>query len=428
MKKILVPLILASLSVLPSLAAASSSSYAQLLEQISAPPPAAPAPAPKAVPGQRADGRYWVTIAAPDKRSRTRLLEEGFDIVVVSKDRRTVSGIADKALLDRLSSRAVSVLSSRPLADYSSGVSRDFPQADAVYHNYQETTDLLRQLAAKNPDIASVFSIGKTVQGRDIWCLRVNTSVKGNGPSDKPGAFFMGNIHAREHLADEVPLLFASWLMDHRNDPEIKNYISTLDIFIIPMANPDGVEYDIKDGQYQYFRKNMEKNSDGSFGVDLNPNFDSWWCREGASHYPPSDTYCGPKAFSEPESRDIRDFFLAHKNIKTHISYHSYASEILYPYGGSDEDVADPRDKAALVKIADQMAKLTGYTAEKSSALYIATGDSCDWAYATDKVLAFTVELEGDGFYPGPAVIKGTVDRNVKAAVYLLSMTANPYQ
>ncbi len=428
MKKILLPLLLTVAPALQSFAAEAPSSYEQLLKHITTPPAGdAVYPAARASASQAA-GLYWVTIKAADKAERTSLLEQGFDIIEVDRAKGTVSGIAGQELMDHLSSKSFSVLSRRPLAEHAAAVSKDFPAADAIYHNYKETTDLLRDLAARNSDIASLFSIGKTLEGRDIWCLRVNSSAKGEAPSSKPGAFFLGNIHAREHLADEVPLLFAAWLMDHRNDADVKKYISTLDIYIAPMGNPDGVEYDIKSGSYQYFRKNLAKNADGSRGVDLNRNFDSWWCEAGASTYPGSDTYCGPKAFSEPESQHIRDFMLARRNIKTHISYHSYASEILYPYGGSDSDVPNAKDKQAFIKHAAEMGKLTGYEPLKSSEMYIATGDSCDWAYDATGALSFTFELEGRGFYPGAAIVKGAVERNIKAAVYLLSVTDDPYR
>ncbi|OGS12741.1 MAG: hypothetical protein A2234_00420 [Elusimicrobia bacterium RIFOXYA2_FULL_58_8] len=118
----------------------------------------------------------------------------------------------------------------------------------------------------------------------------------------------------------------------------------------------------------------------------------------------------------------------ARPNLKTHISYHSYAGTILYPWGGSEEDVPDQKDKQAFIQIATEMGRLTGYHPEKSSDMYVATGDSCDWAYAARKVLAFTFELEGRGFYPGAAIITSAVEKNVKAAVYLLSVTDNPYK
>ncbi len=403
-------------------------SFNQLLKDITA-PAAARAPEPEersAILSAPSDGRYWVTVKAADKYARTRLLEAGMDIVEIKGD--NVSGFAGPHTMELLQSGGFVVLSRVPLSEYLAGRQKDFPAADAVYHNYKETWDLLKQMAAKNPDIASLFSIGKSIEGRDIWCLRINSNAKGEAPSSKPGALFIGNHHAREHLSNEVPLLFAAWLFDHRGDTAIKGYIAGLDIYIIPMLNPDGVEYDIKNGSYQYFRKNARVNPDKSIGVDLNRNYDSWWCESGASTYPGADTYCGPKAFSEPESQAVKRFIEARKNLKTHISYHSYASSILYPWGGKEEDVPKAQDKQVFVKMAAEMAKLTGYTPEKSSDMYIATGDSCDWAYAAGGIFAFTFELEGNGFYPGAAIISKAVSSNIKAAVYLLSVTDDPYK
>ena len=385
------------------------------------------APAPAAPEDVQAaqDDRYWVTVYASDSHARTRLLEAGLDIVEIQKDR--VSGVIHKESLPRLSQKSVLMVGIKPLSEHIRSAFKDFPTADAAYHNYKETTDLLNSIVSKNSDITSLTSIGKTIEGRDIWCLRINTTAKGSKDSTKPGAVYIGNHHAREHLSNEVPLLFAVWLMDNRNTPDVKKYLDTLDIYIIPMLNPDGVEYDIKTGSYKWQRKNMRVNSDKSVGVDLNRNYDSWFGGEGTSHTPSADTYCGPSAFSEPESIAIKKFVQARKNLKTLMSYHSYASSILYPYGGSDADVPG-KDKDVFIKMADQMASLTGYTAEKSSAMYIATGDACDWAYDAGKIFAFTTELEGNGFYPGAAIIDKTVKGNIKAAVYMLSVTDNPYK
>jgi len=426
MNRILLSLLLLGAAIIP-LRAGDNTSYSQLLAEItSIDTTVVPEPALDKTARQADAGRYWVTVKAADNHDRTRLLEAGLDIVEINKD--SVSGYAGPYTMGQLSNKSFSVLSRMPLADYLGMAAKDFPSQDAAYHNFKETTDLLKEMAAKNPEIASVFSIGKTVEGRDIWCLRINSSAKGETVSAKPGALYIGNHHAREHLSNEVPLLFAAYLFDHKNDADIKKYISALDIYIIPMLNPDGAEYDIKNGSYQYYRKNMAFNSDKSCGVDLNRNYDSWWCESGASTYPGADTYCGPKAFSEPESQAVKRFIEARKNLKTHISYHSYASEILYPWGGSEDDVPDARDKAVFEKVGAEMGKLTGYYSHKSSEMYVATGDSCDWAYQAGKIFAFTFELEGKGFYPGAAIISSAVSKNIKAAVYLLSVTDNPYK
>ena len=427
MKMSLLSIVLLGAAALP-LTAAENISYSQLLREITS-VEQAPAPEPSvekiSIPGADA-GRYWVTVKAADSRARTRLLEAGLDIVEIAKD--SVSGYAGPYTMGQLSNKSFVVTSQVPLADYLGKMNKDFPSQDAAYHNFKETTDLLKEMAARNSDIASLFSIGKTVEGRDIWCLRINSAAKGETPSAKPGALYIGNHHAREHLSNEVPLLFAAYLLDHKNDADIKKYIATLDIYIIPMLNPDGAEYDIKNGSYQYYRKNMSVNSDKSRGVDLNRNYDSWWCQAGASNYPGADTYCGPRAFSEPESQAVKRFVEARRNLKTHISYHTYGSEILYPWGGTDAEISNTRDKQVFIKAGDEMGKLTGYRSYKSSEMYVATGDSCDWAYAAGGIFAFTFELEGRGFYPGAAIITNAVTKNIKAAVYLLSITDNPYK
>ncbi|OGR43200.1 MAG: hypothetical protein A2X28_02720 [Elusimicrobia bacterium GWA2_56_46] len=385
-------------------------------------------PAPAAAPGERESGRddrLWVAISASNSRERTRLLEAGVDIVEIRKDR--VYGVIHRDALSQLSGRGIGVLSQEPLSLHL-GSLKDFPAADAAYHNFKETTELLNALASRNSDVASVFSIGKSVEGRDIWCFRVNSSARGSDPSAKPGAVYIGNHHAREHLSNEVPLLFAVWLMDNRAVPEVKKYIDTLDIYIIPMLNPDGAEFDIKTGSYKWQRKNRRVNSDRSIGVDLNRNYDSWFGGQGASHYPSADTYCGPSAFSEPESTAVKKLVEARKNLRTMISYHSYASTVLYPYGGSEAEIPDARDRKVFVDMAGRMGALTGYHPEKSSDMYVATGDTCDWAYDIGGIFAFTIELEGNSFYPGAGIIDRAVKNNIKAAAYMLSVTDDPYK
>ncbi|MEK7722276.1 MAG: M14 family metallopeptidase [Elusimicrobiota bacterium] len=437
MKRVLISLALTNLLTFAVSAGETSGpvnvSFDQLLSRITSVPadtPAAPGPvSDKAAFAGQAGDRYWITVKAADKYARTRLLEAGMDIVEVNGGKS--SGFAGPHTMDLLSSGAFVVESKMTIAQYDAVRNRnltDFPVPDAAYHNFMETTGLLRQMADANPEIASLFSIGKTSEGRDIWCLRINSDAKGEAASSKPGALYIGNHHAREHLSNEVPLLFAAWLFDHKNDADIKEYINNLDIYIVPMLNPDGAEYDIKTGSYRYHRKNMRVNPDKSIGVDLNRNYDSWFCEAGASTYPGSDTYCGPRAFSEPESQAVKKLIEGRKNLKTHISYHSYGSVILYPWGGQEADIADVKDRQAFIGMAAAMGRLTGYSPEKSSDLYVATGDSCDWAYAAAGIFAFTFELEGGGFYPGAAVITRAVTSNIKAAVYMLSVTDNPYK
>lgn len=404
--------------------AAFAGPFEQLRRGLELPPVPGPAFSPEAPGYLQGDGRFWVTVAAQDKYGRSALLNAGLDIVEIGK--YSVSGFISGGELEQLAAKGFLVKSSQPIQDYARQHLKDFPLNDAAYHNYKETTDLLARLAGENPAETSLFSIGKTTEGRDIWCLRLNPAEKGETPSARPAAFFMGNHHGREHLSNEVSLALARHLLENKNAPEIRKFLDTLDIYIAPMTNPDGAEYDISTGKYRWHRKNTRVNPDQSIGVDLNRNYDSLWCQAGASHYPGSDTYCGPSAFSEPETRAVRDFVLARPNIRTLMSYHSYSSLLLYPWAGKDTPVESERDRKVFEALAKGMTAFTGYTPQQSSDLYVATGDTTDWAYAARGIFSFTTELEGTTFYPGAAMIERASAKNVKAALYLLGATDDP--
>lgn len=52
----------------------------------------------------------------------------------------------------------------------------------------------------------------------------------------------------------------------------------------------------------------------------------------GASKNPCSETYAGPKAFSEPETLALSEFIKTFHNLKLYISFHSYSQLLLFPY------------------------------------------------------------------------------------------------
>ena len=73
-------------------------------------------------------------------------------------------------------------------------------------------------------------------------------------------------------------------------------------------------------------------------GVDLNRNFDikfgfGFGFGENTIKDPCGNNYCGPKPFSESESKSVSDFIIKHKNtLKIYITFHAYSQTWLYPY------------------------------------------------------------------------------------------------
>lgn len=60
----------------------------------------------------------------------------------------------------------------------------------------------------------------------------------------------------------------------------------------------------------------------------------------GVSSNPCASNYGGPEAFSEPESRHLRDFVTEHSDkIKMYIAFHSYGQFLVFPFSYTEEPV-----------------------------------------------------------------------------------------
>lgn len=370
---------------------------------------------------------YWMKISAQDKFQRSVIANTGAAIEIVQDD--YVIAYGNDVELEKIQKLGWLQASSN-LAE-----EKDFPIKDSIYHNYSELTAELQQLANKNPDLVQLTSIAKTTEGRDIWAIRISSDLA--HADQKAAAIYMGGHHAREHLSVELPLMWAQYLIEQyrAQNNRIVSLINSRDIHIIPTVNPDGMEYDIKDGNYKMWRKNRIANSDGTFGVDLNRNYGYQWGTGGSSSNTNSETYKGSKPFSEIETVAIKNYIESHVNITTLLTFHSYSKLILYPWGHKYDSMDIANDLAVHETMAKKMAEWNGYTPEQSSALYIASGDTTDWSYGAHKIISFTFELDpssngfgGGGFYPSPDVIKPVFQKNLEPCLYLLEYADNPYR
>jgi carboxypeptidase T len=386
--------------------------------------------------GHGGSGTNFVHIKAKDKYERTKIVNMGVSIEALASD--SVYGMVSDELLAKVKASDLELVETFTVKDPAKGL--DFPREDARFHNYAEMTKALDDLAANNPKIMKKFSIGKTIQGRDIWAIQVNSSesvlksAPGAAISAKPGIVFMGNHHAREHLSAEIPLMLLEHLAKNFGaDRDITDLLDKRDVYVIPMVNPDGVEYDIQTGSYKWQRKNMRPNGTSKIGVDLNRNYGHMWNKGGSSSDPSSDIYHGPNAFSEPETQAIKAFVEARPNLKILLSFHTFSELILYPWGHKYDGIEKKQDKDAHIAMARKMAEWNKYTPQQSSELYIASGDTTDWSYGALGIFSFTFELSPKdlwqgGFYPGAGVIDRVFQDNLKPALYLIDLADDPYR
>lgn len=392
--------------------------------------PAIKTPAPGLnAPAQKRDARYWIVVrVADDAKERSKVADCGIALEAIAGDK--LGGVGTAKSLKDLAKRGFGpdAVTAVPLDRLKA---QEFPPEDAAFHDAERTETAIKAMAASRTDLASVFPIGRSLNGKDILALRINPTEVGTSTSAKPGIVFLGTHHAREHLSTEVPLLLAQYLLDNSAKPEIAQLLKTRDIYIIPMVNRDGVEIDIEGGSYHMQRKNARQNPDGTVGVDLNRNYGFHWGEGGASPDPGEETYRGPAAFSEPETQAVRAFVEARPNLKILLSYHTFSELILYPWGHSYKPIPDGTALKAYQAMAQTMAGMTGYKPQQSSGLYIASGDTTDWAWGVHKIFSFTFELTpksmwDGGFYPGAGAIQRTFQNNIRPALYLIGLADNP--
>ena len=132
-------------------------------------------------------------------------------------------------------------------------------------------------------------------------------------------------------------------------------------------------------------------------GTDLNRNYAGFWGGPGASPIWSSDTYRGPRPFSEPETQNVREL-VSERQVTTLISNHTYSNLVLRPPGQFDTQA--PADEPVYRALGRDLARNNGYTNQPSSALYETTGTTEDWSYWNTGGLGFTFEIGESEFHP----------------------------
>jgi carboxypeptidase T len=298
---------------------------------------------------------------------------------------------------------------------------------NGAFHSPFEMETDLRLLEEAHPDLARLSEIGRTLEGRPIYALKISDNASVD--EHEPAVLFAGCHHAREWISVEVPFLFGKYLLEsYAADPAVRALVDGSEIWIVPIANPDGLQYTID--VYRYWRKNRRANADGSYGVDINRNYGYAWGFDdvGSSPQPGSDVYRGTAAFSEPETAALRGIVQAH-DVRAMISFHSFGQDILYPWGFTTEPA--PAD-AELGAVGRTMAGLieavhgTSYVSGQASrALYVTNGDLIDWAYSLAGAPSYTIELspvdiDHGGFFNDEAAIASIFEENRPAMLYLV--------
>ncbi len=109
------------------------------------------------------------------------------------------------------------------------------------YHNYQQLTEKLQNLADENPDILRLYSAGSSVNGRNLWYVKI--SDRAQFDENEPKLLYVGNMHGDEVVGREMMIkLIDKLVSEYQSNDEVKQLIDHSQIYIMPSMNPDGFE------------------------------------------------------------------------------------------------------------------------------------------------------------------------------------------
>lgn len=321
------------------------------------------------------------------------------------------------------------------------------------YLNVEEIETKLEIIALNYSSICELITLpNATCEERISHAIRIckNKNVQNTG------VLFIGGVHAREWGGSDILIFFLETLLEaYTNNTNLsyggKTYtadriqliINNIDIFIFPDVNPDGKHFSMEIPGHYSWRKNRGATPNPDCpGVDLNRNYDFLFDFRNKMHpdagtsvsdipcvympppYPPGilyhiETYQGPYAFSEPETRNVKWLFDSYPQIGFLIDIHCYSELFLYPWGDDEnqltnqnmnfqnpaydglrgiegdniyKDYIPQTSESWLIDIANRMndalhaVRGKSYTVQQEFHLYPTTGTSTDYAFSRNFV------------------------------------------
>ncbi|MGA1872958.1 MAG: M14 family zinc carboxypeptidase [Thermoplasmatota archaeon] len=391
----------------------------------------------------------------------------------------------------------------------------DIDQEFSEYHGYDRLTSELERLSSERPDIIRMVSLGTTYEEREIWAVKISDNPWER--EDEPEILFTGAHHGREWPSVEVPLYLIEYLVanhgkgpidndgdgavnedpfdaeDNDNDGLIDEdedearitwLVNNRQIWVVPMLNPDGVEYahrQYESGQTDIetlWRKNREPNVNPAtgepypetvagrdmWGVDINRNYGFHWGELGYQGYadPSREDYIGPYdksdedndrminedrmdgidndgdgridedvlgGFSATETIAIKELVEDHDFVIA-MNFHTYGGKIYWPWMWTLEL---PPDEETFCELAKVMSNFNGYEyrdmSERAQSQLSrhppVDGDSNDWMYGKHEILAYTIEL-GDAFILPEEEILPLCRQQLGANLFVIEASSDP--
>jgi len=261
------------------------------------------------------------------------------------------------------------------------------------YHNYATLTDELNIYAETYPEICRLYTVGQSVQGRELWAILITDNP--DDEEDEPEFKYVSTMHGNEPLGTEMCLYFIDLLLtEYGTDERITNLVDSTAIWIVPLMSPDGLESGTRNN---------------ANGVNLNRNFPTLTDSS-------LNIFTGEPLDAETRQPEVRHImnWTAENSFVLSAGLHTGSVLVCYPYGYNEQmsavDTPSP-DDLLFEEISRRYSihnprMWNKYTDGIINAAlwYPVRGEMGDWNYRYVSCNEVTVELSGNNRPPATQI------------------------
>jgi hypothetical protein len=176
-----------------------------------------------------------------------------------------------------------------------------------TYPTYTQYDSIMRSFQSKYPSLCNLDTIGTSINGKLVLVIKISDNVKTD--EDEPETFYTSTMHGDETGGFILTMRLADYLLKNYNaNSRVKNLVDNLEIWINPLANPDGT--------YRTGNSISSPIRNNAGGYDLNRNFPD-----------PEKTGTVP----QKENLDMIKFLRKH-NFVISANFHSGEEVVNYPW------------------------------------------------------------------------------------------------
>ena len=133
------------------------------------------------------------------------------------------------------------------------------------YPTYEGYVSMMQQFATDYPSLCEFISIGTLESGRELLFIHINNDL--TTAQNEPQFLYTSTMHGDEVTGYVLMLHLIDYLLSNYGViPEVTNLVDNIDIWINPLANPDGTYHGGNNTVYGATRTNANS-------VDLNRNY-----------------------------------------------------------------------------------------------------------------------------------------------------------